>query len=68
MGLALNCQKTDILKELVAMTFATFFQRVIMYQCSNSFVCVCVRERETFLRDLILSSDLDLITEAGRNH
>ena len=50
MGLALNCQKTDILKELVAMMFATSFQRAIMYQRSNSFVCVCVcvraRERE----------------------
>ena len=76
MGLALNCQKTDILKELVAMMFATSFQRAIMYQRSNSFVCVCVcvrarereRERETFVRDFILSSDLDLITEAGRNH
>ena len=42
MGLALNHQKIDILKEIVAMMFATFSQNVIMYQLSNSFVCVCV--------------------------
>ena len=53
MGLALNHQKIDILKEIVAMMFATFSQNVIMYQLSNSFVCVCVCvcviERETFI-------------------
>ena len=62
MGFALNHQKIVILKEIVATMFATFFQNVIMYQLSNSFVCVCVcvcvRERE---REREIHKRLDFI-------